>query len=232
MPEAAQHLTKLSGEDINVADVLDLALQGRLKLSVNLVKKTFAKLYPDFCVDIDEHPKLEYDNFQGIGMIQRPGNNIIQIWGIFDLPMKGGEILDVQYEQQKYYVSSAVKYINTNGTYVEEPDGQIFQLQEYCKDEYSGCGIIPESIPFPKEEISGIPDLVRPINNSQKGSPEELPGGGDLEEEPTKVDNSNELNIQAPIEKIYCAHYIMRPAGCLPKDSLLIVRRSALDELD
>src|SRR5215472_4776769 len=43
LPDAARHLSMLLGEDVNEADVLRLALDGHLTLSVNFVNYTMGR---------------------------------------------------------------------------------------------------------------------------------------------------------------------------------------------
>ncbi len=65
---AAQHLTILFAEEVTKADVLRLALDGRLKLSVHFVNHAEAR--PGMIIPLAEAKFGEFPSFDGAGTVQ------------------------------------------------------------------------------------------------------------------------------------------------------------------
>lgn len=136
--EAAQLLNKRCEGKITVADVFELACNCKLKMSVEILKKVYAKIYLNRNEQEGEKPEKGQTDVSPIASLMEVYSDRIlydviePIDGYFDLPMKGGEILSVNYELQKLKTPSAVKRINLAGSFVER-DGKIYQLQEYVK---------------------------------------------------------------------------------------------------
>jgi len=109
-PEAAHHLSLLFGEDVRESDVLRLALDGRLTLSVHFVNDTECLRGP--LVPIQEAKR---DNARALGKngkhpiegviidddrVIECGSEIGYIRGVWDLPMIGAERVEIESRYQ------------------------------------------------------------------------------------------------------------------------------------
>lgn len=150
--DAARHLSIVFGEEVSEADVLRLALDGHLKLSVNFVNKAKAKCgkvvgYDDAewgeipaelaatLPNIPDEAKgkplpymksLNIDRERFLNL----GDDVTTIDGVWDLPMIGNERLDVEHEYQNLTGGPAVTLQGLDGAFVEGQDGQLCQLQD------------------------------------------------------------------------------------------------------
>ena len=103
--DAARHLSIVFGEDVTEADVLRLALDGRLRLSVNFVNGVFARLvkivpvseaYPENyerLTLLEKITRTDVVHFNGFPISDteaidlRDDNNLSDIVGVLDLMM-------------------------------------------------------------------------------------------------------------------------------------------------
>lgn len=123
VPEAARHLSRLFNEDVVESDVLRLTLDERLKLSVHFVNGVFAN--PGRFVGIDDvawsefkitmgddvnNLKLPHGVDVGDGRYVALADRIIILEGVWDLPLIGGERLDVERRYQKMTNGPDVAY--------------------------------------------------------------------------------------------------------------------------
>lgn len=155
--EAARHLSILFGEDVTEADVLRLALDRVLTLSVNFVNHAYAQrgriksaseaTYIDFPADPAAAVKAKSpEEYQGGWMKVPKGirlsdgsvidldDRVITLDGVYDLPMIGGERLDVEHRYQLLTGGPAVTLTNIDGAFVSGRDDAIFQLQAHFDD--------------------------------------------------------------------------------------------------
>jgi len=177
VPETAKFLSMMINEEVDESDILRLALDGHLKLSVNFVNKANArcgkvvsiedvelvkinlmgfketKKLTDFnesskfleCIPEDvkgeKNKILEFLNNLPPDIVIRSlyigderylnlEKNIITIEGIWDLPMIGGERLDVEHRYQMLTGGPEVTIIPMEGAFVEYGASVICQLQE------------------------------------------------------------------------------------------------------
>lgn len=143
--DAARHLSIVFGEDVTEADVLQLALDRQLRLSVNIVNGTTG-LYGRI-VPIDEAEYKEVPALNGNGTVRlyegpelsvrgraisiiKLEQEVTSLRGIYDLPMIGSERLDVEHEYQRLVGGPPVTLVGMDGAFVEGRDGQIAQIQE------------------------------------------------------------------------------------------------------
>lgn len=158
LPEAAQHLSIMAGEAVTVPDVLRLALDGYLTLSVNLVNVAYAKTgtikeageagYVEFPADLSAATKAkspdEYKGemtrlcmgipLEGTTKVIDLEDAVVPIKGVFDLPMVGGDRLHVEHCFQALTGGPAVTGVSFDGAFLEGADGLLFQLQEHFED--------------------------------------------------------------------------------------------------
>jgi hypothetical protein len=162
IPETARHLSIAFGEEVTEADVLRLGLDGQLQLSVNFINHAEARCgritSPDkartvtFPADVTAAVKAKAPGeYQGgyIQMVVGPRlsngqvidleDDIVTLAGVYDLPMIGGERLDIEHKYQMLTDGPAVTLSNIDGAFVESSAGTICQLQEsYDDNEFTG----------------------------------------------------------------------------------------------
>ena len=177
--DTARHLTIVFGEPVNEADVLQLGLDGHLKLSVNFVNGAVARLgkivamnqakmyifpsdrsklsiedmMPLYLKTVtleDElpeevknglHDKTLIYSLKGIFIrdnevleLEDENNHLSNLNGIYDIPMLGGERLDIEHKYQMLTDGAAVTSSFLDGAFVTSPNGQWCQLQEHFDD--------------------------------------------------------------------------------------------------
>jgi hypothetical protein len=169
--EAARHLSIVFGEKVAKADVLRLALDGHLKLSVNFVNHArarcgkvvpieearFHEFPPDVAKGLPLPPGHEGKPLMVLQGININGKEVLELDkeiktldGVYDLPMIGAEALDVEHEYQQLTGGPAVTLSNLEGAFVAGQDGRLCQLQEHFENnEFSkkrvsrSLGVIP-----------------------------------------------------------------------------------------
>lgn len=230
VPEAARHLSILFSEEVSEADVLRLALDSHLKLSVNFVNYAQVRLgkvvpYEDveWREPIIAELKNLHDEAKGKPVYVMKSLNIddhrylnledevTTIRGVWDLSMVGNERLDVEHEYQNLTDGPDVTLIGLDGAFVENEDGVMCQIQEsFDQNEYqSGSTAQLERI---KEHIAS--------NNIEEEKAKELLSRHKKKRE----EYLNKRKKGNPADDYY-------PAGGLPRDSVLVVRTQALIDL-
>lgn len=186
--DAAERLSKTFEERVTEADILQLALQGRLRLSANFVNgqtarpgtivpydkaKTFSVTPPGFDapeellrgVQISQTEVFDFDD-----------DSMIGVSGIWDLPMIGGECLDIEHRYHLLTGGPEVTGVVLDGVFVASSGGRVCQLQARFDKQRDGReGFYP---------AGGLPDdvviVVRPnalaefeasLNDSPPGPP-------------------------------------------------------------
>jgi hypothetical protein len=226
LSEAAKHLSGTCGEEIAIADILRLALDGYLQLSVNFVNQAEARLGqivgPDDVTWI-ELPLPGKNKLEGTTKIPdclSIGNEnylkfqegIVSIKGVWDLPMIGSEELDVEHQYQLLTGGPEVTLVGIDGTFVKGRNGVIGQLQEsYDDNEYKAGS---------NAQLKKLQTYIASNNISQEKAEELLA----LHKEDRK--KYLEDRASSPRHKDYY------PAGGLPPDSVFVVRTEALREFE
>lgn len=208
--EAAQRLSTVFSEAVTEADVLRLALDGHLQLSVRLINSAIAR--NGKIVPIAEAEYVEVPSPNGTGMVQLYGGPtlfsngikvsvvkleraVVKLTGVYDLPMIGNERLQIENEYQKLTGGPTVTLHGLDGAFVKGSDGLMKQLQEQFDNnqvENIGATELGELLDQHQE-----PNLIFRQNIDSKN----------------KDDN-------------YC------PAEYLPQDGVLVVRADALREFE
>jgi hypothetical protein len=185
VPDAARHLSNLFEEDVSEADVLRLALDGHLILSVDFVNR--AKGRPGRLVPLQDAKRLKTMSLQNepLDLIQgvQIGDQVIEfdervvtLEGVWDLKMQGAERIDVEHRYQHQTGGPSVDLQSLDGPIVFRQNGMHCQLLEHFADgEHFDQKTLKEQLSHP--------------------------------------------------DKYY-------PAGGLPADSVLVVRTSALHDLE
>ena len=168
LPDAARYLTLSFGEEVTEADVLRLALDQRLKLSVRFVNQTHAR--SGEIVQIDKASFREVQYREGNDPIRIYGGPIILasdgqpshvinlatelcvLQGIYDLPMIGGERLEIEHAFQKLTSGPDVTDITLDGVFVEGANRKIFQLQVVAENSEALKQPVQEKLQFTPAE--------------------------------------------------------------------------------
>jgi hypothetical protein len=228
LPEAAQHLSGICGEEVTVADILRLALDGHLTLSVNFVNHAQARpgqvIGRDDVVwrecpslfaggDKPEIPLMIPDSlYIGGENFLKLQSKVVSIQGIWDLPMIGAERLDVEHKYQLLTGGPAVTLQFIDGTFVKGKEGVICQLQEDFDDNEYTTGS--------KAQLEELERMIASNKISKEKSEELL--------KHHKEDRKKYLEQRA--SRPHHENYF--PAGGLPPDSVFIVRTDALREFE
>ena len=229
--QACQHLTTVLGEPVERADLLRLALDGHLTLSVNFVNHAQGIRGRIVSADKVPHQKFPSDmkaaaksrregDYKGdwieipMGIPLDNGEYIKQeetveaLSGVFDLPMIGGERLDIQHEFQRLIGGPPVELTTLDGAFVSDSDGSFWQVQtSYDENEYvRGSRASGEAIVA--MEVAGT------ISKAQAA---EMFAKHEADRKKFKEENQK----KRARERYF-------PAGGLPTDSMLVVRTDAL----
>jgi len=152
---AACHLSKILDEPVCEADVLQLALDGHIKLTVDFPNHARAKI--GRVVPYKEVPLHELPSLDGNGTItyaagyplheigskdqlheETPfivfNDEVVSIDGLWDLAMLGGERLDIEHDLQRLVGGPAITLVNIEGTFLNRRDGTWAALQEQFED--------------------------------------------------------------------------------------------------
>lgn len=145
LADAAKHLSLTFNEEVTEADILRLALDGRLLLSVRMVNAAtgrLGKLVPIAEAEFIEVPSLDekrvvrlykgptlYADGVESHVVELEGE-ISTLSGVYDLPMIGAERLDVEQRYQKLTGGTAVTQASLDGAFVEGKAGMLCQLHE------------------------------------------------------------------------------------------------------
>ena len=246
LADAARHLAIVFGEDVTEADVLRLALDGHLRLSVDFVNHARARCgkvarytEPELIAAIESGtlpddlkwmklPKdlaaavrgesggeevthlmsLRIDDDRYLTL----GDDVTTLRGVWDLPMIGGEQLDIEHQYQMLTGGPSVTLETLDGAFVEGRDGGICQLQEsFDENEYqAGSSAALERL---KRHIAE--------NNIEGTEAESL-----LNQHKEQRKEFLEKRREKPAKNNYY------PAGGLPKDAVIVVRTEALREFE
>ncbi len=244
--DAARHLSIIFEEEVSEADVLRLALDGHLKLSVNFVNHAMArcgKVVPYEGVEwgessftswvmsgkhipdkakgnpketrkfIDQFPPqkvMKSINLDGERFLNLD-EKVISISGIWDLPLGGGEKLDVEHMYQGLTGGPEVTLETFDGAFVEREGGIMCKLQESMDENEFQSGSLSQLEKI-KENIAN--------NNIEEKKAEELL---------SQHKKNREKYLSARRKRNRSDDYY--PAGGLPRDSVLVVRTQALIDL-
>ena len=253
--DAARHLAIVFGEDVTEADVLRLALDGRLRLSVYFVNHAEARCgkvvrYSEAelvaLVESGTFPDdLKWATFPAELLATLPGNpyrtegkpltflkslridddryltlseSVTTLQGVWDLPMIGGEQLDIEHKYQMLTGGPSVTLQTLDGAFVEGREGQICQLQEdYDDNEYqAGSKAALEKLKHRFAEMMAL-------DPSEEGAAEAEALLNRHEEDRKKF--LEKRKVRPAKENYY-------PAGGLPKDAVIVVRTDALREFE
>ncbi|MFS2101067.1 hypothetical protein ACCC97_19080 [Variovorax sp. Varisp85] len=138
------------------------------------------------------------------------GDQVKELEGIWDLPMLGGERLDVEHWFQRLTDGPAVTLETFDGAFVQREDGEIWQLQESF-----------DSNPFKRGSRAALERLQTHIAENNIAPGEAAGLLATYQEDRKKYLADRKLH---PNNDYY-------PAGSLPRDAVVVVRTGALLDL-
>lgn len=156
IPATARHLSHLLDDVVEEADILQMALDGHLRLSVNFPNRAKAKLgrvipYKDVprreLPDLDGKGVKKYaagyllDEKMDVSLINEDtpficfDDAVVSIDGTWDLAMMANERIDIEYELHQIIGGPCVTMTNLEGTFLNRPDGTWASLQDRFEDQ-------------------------------------------------------------------------------------------------
>ncbi|MDD5268030.1 MAG: hypothetical protein PHO08_13030 [Methylococcales bacterium] len=237
VPEAAKHLSGICGEEVTEADILRLALDGHLKMSVNFVNKAHArpgqvvgyeavkwgelpakwvdKLISNYNLPAEGKGKpifyitsLQIDDDNYLNLEEK----VVVIEGVWDLPMIGNERIDIEHRYQIMTGGPPVELIGLDGPLVEGSNGVVCQLQEMFHD-------IHRYVAARRAQFVKLRKLELSKSNNRR-------------KEKLLILRREKLEKLKKIEDEWNSYGRYYPAPCLPEDSVLVVRTEALREFE
>jgi hypothetical protein len=156
--DAAKNLSKILREEVTEADILRLALDDELTLSVyfvNHAKALIGKVVPledAECLETDDGRRLVVGVSINDNQVLELGDTPVTIRGVWDLLMIGNERLDVEHKYHSLTNGPEVTLVGLDGCLLKDQDGVVCQLQEYI-EHFDGSTI--KKLPIP---AGGLPD--------------------------------------------------------------------------
>jgi hypothetical protein len=222
LDDAAKHLSIAFGENVAKADVLRLALDRRLTLSVNMLNGASARcgqLVPKAKAKWTEMPSLDGLRTlrvpEGVeltdGSVIELEGDIVSLRGIYDLSMIGNERLEVEHAYQMLTDGPAVTLHGLDGAFVIAGDGSYCQLQESFEENEFQSGSLAQGRKLEAHiESEGLDaETAQEMRNKYKADRELF--------KKRRADSAAKDNYY--------------PAGGLPTDSVLVVRSDSLLDL-
>lgn len=138
---AARQISIVCDDEVTESDVLQLALDGHLQLSVNFVNHANARMgkiipeddAPTYWGILSER-EIRSGLDLGDGTVLLLDDDIVTIEGVWDLSMMGSERLDVEHAYHALTNGPSVDLQCLAGAFVERPDGSICQLQNHFEE--------------------------------------------------------------------------------------------------
>lgn len=234
LEDAAKHLSIVFGENVTEIDVLRLGLDRHLKISVNIINGTTVRkgtvvdfenvIWGEFPIEMSSAIKnipeeaigkpitymksLNIDNERFLNL----SNEIVNVSGVWDLPLIGGERLDLEHRIYMTTDGIEVTSMNLEGAFISRGETIICQLQDdYDDNEYHlGSAAQLKSI-----ERKIIDEKIDDIKANEMRSAHQSSRKKYLERRKHSKREDN--------------YY---PRGGLPEDSIFVVRTESLTELE
>lgn len=239
LQEAAVWLSLTFDEPVSDRDVVQFALEGRLRLSVDLVNSAWARrgtvvgeqgivwreVLADFRpaaaerLNVDPGKpllammSLSIDDKRFLNLEDK----VQKISGVWDLPMIGAEKIQIKNAFLKSIRGPVVKLMNLEGAFVEHRDGSIWQIQEPFS-----AGEAPSTPPTPLQSIK---------RKHGKGFAVSPPGDNGFVDEDVALHAARQKSKrQSSAWESDPNEY--HPAPGIPSGSLVVVRTSALRDFE
>jgi hypothetical protein len=142
--EAAVRLSSTFGEKVHEQDIYRLALDGHLILSVLFVNRVISRSCR--AVTSEEIDWIDVPSLDGVKVVRVPAKGRVlklvsglyfiedghfHLDGVWDLPLIGGERLDVEFEYQQITGGPEVTGVSLEGVFVRSERGNLFEIQEH-----------------------------------------------------------------------------------------------------
>lgn len=166
--DTAKHLSKIFDDDVSEAEVLRLAIDGRLRLSVYFVNQANArcgKIVPIAEAEYEEVPTLEGIGtvrlYKGPSLFSADGTpshvieleeTVVTLAGVYDLTMLGDELQEIEHRYQMLTGGPAVTTEGLDGTFVKGRCEKICQLQDEESNQPTG-GLPEDSVLVVRTEV-------------------------------------------------------------------------------
>lgn len=219
LEEATRHLSAMLSEAVAETDVLRLALDGHLTLSVNIVNGARARPTERIAQDqihwmevpgLNGHPILLPDaDVLPDGTALRSKAELVTLRGVFDLTMLGPESLDVEQRFQMLTDGPAVELTQLSGVLLRQGD-RYFTVMKPFYDESD-------------EEQAGSEAAGRMIDKAITAGSLSQADADELLA--FHASNREEFKREAKKRKGLDGFY---PAPTLPRDAVFVVRTDAL----
>ena len=155
IPDAARHLSQILNEPVAEFDVLQLALDGHIKISVDFPNGAAARM--GRVIPFKDVPMIEFPSPRDGKILNIPvgyplhdiphggslteetpfihfDKDVVSIDGLWDLALEGGERIDIEYDLQRLIGGPEVITMNLNGTFLNRRDGTWAALQDRFQD--------------------------------------------------------------------------------------------------
>lgn len=237
LQEAARHLAIVFGEEVCESDVLRLALDGHLKLSVNFVNHARARKgnvvpieeaeYDDFPSEffpnlsiLEEHKGKPIKVMKGINLdgkrVLNLSKDVMSLDGVYDLAMLGNERLDVEHKYQMLTEGPSVTLQGLDGAFVMLDPNTMYQILESYDDNEFQAGSNGRLRELEQEILLKKikPEMAKELLAKHK------------EDRKTFLAKAKERRDAGRDSENY------HPAGGLPEDCVIVVRTDALREFE
>ncbi|MBO1114663.1 hypothetical protein [Bordetella petrii] len=250
--DAAKYLSVSLGEEVNEADVLRLALDGHITLSIylpngatvkrgkivthrlddvvdalknnripegldwmhvpkSMVQKNLASLTA-IDDDSEEVPFITSLRLNDTQWITLERETISTVWGLWDLPMFGGERLDVEHECLSITGGPSITAETMEGAFIWHSEDSICQIQADFDDNEYQRGSKAEGLELERRIVEdGIP-------------------ADEADKQRAAFETRRKEYKKRRKEKPY--HENFYPSEALPNDSMIVVRTSALRDFE
>lgn len=207
LEEAAKHLSLSFGEDVSIPDVIRLGLDRHLTISIIPVNKirvkkgntvpieeATRKMIPEFIPDfLKEKAPIYYlagTRISETECVLFENSDVVSVSGIWDLPMLGGEVLDLEFQYHELTGGPTLELETLDGTFIEEPNSNprvICEVQEhfennefsdklpnperkYANENYYPAGGLPQDCIFVVRRES-LTNLLNSLDEHQPSEP-------------------------------------------------------------
>lgn len=146
LPEAARRLTDTFEEQVTDADVLRFVLDGRLKLSVLFANSTTARHGKVIPIEDASYREFTLGGTKTVREYSGPvfytngkeshalnlAEGVVQISGVYDLPMIGNEVVDVENKFRQLSGIPKIEYSGRDNFYIQGKEDMTLEMLMEC----------------------------------------------------------------------------------------------------
>ncbi len=225
--EAAKHLSTVLGEEVAIADIYRLALDGHLALSMSFPNKTYGNLGEAVGVENVQRFKMPAElvefvqkggldefsdevvtsDYIGNGQFINWDEKVVTIDGVWDLLMRASEKIDVEFVYHQHIGGPYIDLVGLDGAFVKQGDVYCRLVESYDDNEFQSGSLAA------KKEIERF---LRTHEVSAERQAEIW----------EKYDRERKEYLEGKKSAPYERDFF--PAGGLPKDGVYVVRTAAI----